>query len=232
MENMMTPWEIEADQFGNCNCAYGCPCQFNALPTDGTCKASVAFDIKRGHFGDTSLDGLRAVAVLQWPGAIHEGHGKAFMIIDERADESQRQALLTIMGGEETEPFATMFNVFASTLDEVFEPVFKAIDLEIDVEGRRGRVQVDDLIDMVGEPIKNPITGAEHRVRIDMPDGFEYVLAEMGSGTSTIQGNQARPQGQLRPVRAPAPQQPGAGALRVARSHDDRNDGNRNYIAP
>lgn len=184
----MTPWEIEADQFGNCNCAYGCPCQFNAPPTDGTCEASVGFDIKRGYFGETRLDGLRACAVLQWPGAIHEGRGKAFMIIDERADEAQRQALLTIMAGEETEPFATMFNVFASTMEEVFDPVFKPIEIEIDVDGRRGRVHVDGLVEMAGEPIRNPVTGDEHRVRIDMPAGFEYSLAEMGSGTSTTQG--------------------------------------------
>ncbi len=34
-------WEIEGRAFGNCNCSYGCPCQFNALPTDGTCRAAV-----------------------------------------------------------------------------------------------------------------------------------------------------------------------------------------------
>ncbi len=33
-----------------------------------------------------------------------------------------------------------------------------------------------------GEPILNPVTGAPHRVRIDMVDGFEYSLAEIGRG--------------------------------------------------
>jgi hypothetical protein len=33
-----------------------------------------------------------------------------------------------------------------------------------------------------GEPILNPVTGAQHRVRIDMVDGFEYTLAEIGRG--------------------------------------------------
>ena len=31
-------WSIEGPHFANCNCDYGCPCQFTALPTDGTCK--------------------------------------------------------------------------------------------------------------------------------------------------------------------------------------------------
>ena len=80
------------------------------------------------------LDGLRSVAVMQWPGPIHEGSGKAFMIIDERADAAQREALLTIFSGGETEEGATVWNVFAATLDEQFEPAFEAIDIEIDVD--------------------------------------------------------------------------------------------------
>jgi hypothetical protein len=31
-------WCIRADEFVNCNCAYGCPCQFNALPTMASAK--------------------------------------------------------------------------------------------------------------------------------------------------------------------------------------------------
>lgn len=184
----MIKWEIEATEFANCNCAYGCPCQFNALPTYGNCEAVAGFDISKGHFGDVKLDGLRAVGIMWWPGPVHEGGGKAFMIIDERADEPQREALLKILSGEETEPGKTVWNVFASTMAEVFEPEFRKIDLEIDVDGRRGRIFVDGLVETVGEPIKNPVTGEDHRARIDIPDGFEYRLAEVGSGTSKISG--------------------------------------------
>ena len=42
---VMTPWEIHAIEVSNCNCAYGCPCQFNALPTTGTCEAAVGYKI-------------------------------------------------------------------------------------------------------------------------------------------------------------------------------------------
>ena len=184
----MTPWEIQADELVACNCAYGCPCQFNALPTHGNCEAMAGFQIKQGHFGDTRLDGLRAVGVLWWPGAIHEGGGKAFIIVDERADEAQRQALLTILSGGETDPGATMWNVFASTMEDVFEPVFKPIEIEVDVEARVGRVRVEGLAESSGEPIRNPVTGDPHRARIDLPDGFEYSLAEMGSGTFKTSG--------------------------------------------
>lgn len=184
----MTPWEITAREFTNCNCAYGCPCQFNAPPTHGHCMAVAGFAIENGHFGDIRLDGLKAAGVLQWPGAIHEGHGKALMIIDERADEAQRKALLTILSGQETAPGATIWNVFASTMEHVYDPVFAPIDIEIDIEKRKGRLQVNGFIDVTGEPIRNPVTGQEHRVRIDIPDGFEYRIAEMGSASSKVRG--------------------------------------------
>lgn len=184
----MTPWEVEADEFVNCNCAYGCPCQFNALPTRGFCEAVAGFAIKKGRFGDTKLDGLNAVAVLKWPGPIHEGKGQAFAIIDERASAAQRDALLAIMTGKETKPMATMWFVFAAMTEKMHPPAFKKIDIAIDVESRKGHIRVDGLVDVKGEPIRNPVTGAEHRARIDLVGGFEYEIAEMGSSTAKTSG--------------------------------------------
>jgi len=60
----MTPWEIKAREFGNCNCSYGCPCQFNDLPTHGNCEASVGFQIDEGHHGDVKLDGVRMAGIF------------------------------------------------------------------------------------------------------------------------------------------------------------------------
>ena len=110
------------------------------------------------------------------------------MIIDERADEAQRQALLAILSGQDTDPGATVWNVFASTMEEVFDPVFKPIEINVDVEGRVGRVNVEGLAETSGEPIRNPVTGETHRARIDLPQGFEYNLAEMGSATFKTSG--------------------------------------------
>ncbi len=38
------------------------------------------------------------------------------------------------------------------------------------------------MIEARGEPIKNPVTGKDHRIRIDMPEGFEFTSAEAGRG--------------------------------------------------
>lgn len=184
----MTPWEIQGRELINCNCSYGCPCQFNALPTNGFCEAIGAIGIDKGRHGEVSLDGLGLAVVFKWPGPIHEGKGQCQPVVDANATEPQRAALLRIMSGQDTEPFATMFAVFATTVERVFDPIFAPIEFDVDVEARRGRIHVPGVLDINGQPIRNPVTGAEHRARIDLPNGFEYEIAEIGSGSSRSQG--------------------------------------------
>ena len=184
----MTPWEIEGRELVNCTCEYGCNCQFNALPDKGHCHAVAGILIDRGRHGSTKLDGLRIAAIFKWPGPIHEGNGEAIAFVDVNADATQRDALLRIMTGQDTDPFATMFAVYASTVTKMNDPVFTGIDLELDIDGRRGRIVVKDYIETVGEPIRNKVTGAESRAQIVLPAGFEYTVADIGSASSTTKG--------------------------------------------
>ncbi len=181
-------WTIKGRSFNNCNCAYGCPCQFNALPTHGNCTAVVGIEIDKGHHGQTKLDGLKVASVLSWPGPIHEGKGEAAIVIDDRATPAQREALLRILSGQDTEPGATIFQVFSTTLEKVHDPIFTKIDFEIDIDKRRARLVVPGRIEARGEPILNPVTKQEHRARINLPDGFEYTVAEAGRGWATTKG--------------------------------------------
>jgi hypothetical protein len=183
-----TEWEVQATEFANCNCNYGCPCQFNALPTHGNCRAVAGYQIHQGHFANVRLDGLRAVALWLFPGAVHEGNGTMQVVIDERADANQRDALVKILTGQETEDMATVWWVFSAMSPNKHAPLFKPITLEVDVDARRARLEVPGMVHSLGEPIKNPVTGAEHRARIDLPNGFEFRLAEVGSGTSKTTG--------------------------------------------
>lgn len=181
-------WRVKAREFANCNCSYGCPCQFNAPPTHGNCRAAVGYQIDEGFFGRVRLDGLRTVGLYAWPGAVHEGNGMMQLIIDERARAEQRDALIKIMTGQETADMATMWWVFAAMCPTKLEPLFKPIEFEVDVESRKARLVVPGVVESNGEPIRNPVSGAEHRVRIDLPHGFEYRLAEIGSGRTKATG--------------------------------------------
>jgi hypothetical protein len=185
---MDTNWTIHGREFGNCNCAYGCPCQFNALPTHGHCSGTMGIQIDKGHHGDTKLDGLRIASVFSWPGPIHLGNGQALHIVDRRADAAQRDAILRILNGQDTAPGATIFSVFASMMSKVHDPVFADIHFEVDVKMRRAMLKVAGYIDQRGEPIVNPVTGAEYKGAIVLDGGFEYTRAEMGRGWSKTDG--------------------------------------------
>ncbi len=178
-------WSIEGIEFGNCNCVYGCPCQFEALPTDGHCRGFEVVRIDKGHFAEVVLDGLNVAMLYAWPGPIFEGKGELQVVIDERANPHQRLALTKILHGEETEEGATHWSVYRAMSDTVHPPLFKPIRYEVDIEARTARVVIPGVLESVGTPIKSPATGAEHRVRIDIPNGIEFELAEIGSATTT-----------------------------------------------
>lgn len=184
----MTPWEIEGREIVNCTCSYGCNCQFSGLPDKGHCHAAAGIQIDKGHHGETRLDGLRIAAIYKWPGAIHEGNGEVIAFVDEHADAAQRESLLKIMTGQDTDPFATMFAVYASTVTQMHEPVFTKIDLEVDVDARKGRIFVKDYLETTNTPLRNLVSGEEARAQIVLPDGFEYSVGEVASGSTKTAG--------------------------------------------
>lgn len=175
-------WRMKGKWVKNCNCAYGCPCDFNASPTHGKCEGMVAMHIDEGHFGDADLGGLRWAAVYHWPGPLHEGNGTLQPIIDDRASAQQREALLTILSGREQDE-GTLFHILSSIVTTLLEPQFVPIAFDFDQEARTARVIATGLFETVSEPIKNPVTGAPHRVQVLIPGGFEHSMAEIASAT-------------------------------------------------
>jgi hypothetical protein len=181
-------WTIRGPEIATCNCNWGCPCQFNSIPTHGDCRAGVAMQIDEGYYGDTRLDGLRWTALFAWPGAIHEGNGEALIILDERATEDQQAALLSILSGQSSEPGATVFNVFAATLTKLHDPVLAPITFDLDRESSTGHFSVPGFIDANASPISNPVTGESHCARVELPNGFEYHKAEFVSSRTHADG--------------------------------------------
>jgi hypothetical protein len=182
---MADRWTIWGREYGNCNCSWGCPCQFGAKTTHGHCEAVVCGRIDEGHFNETRLDGLNWALLLYWPGEIADGNGTQQVIIDQRAGPAQREGLRKILHGESTTPGATHFFVYNSTMSTVLDTLYAPIELSIDIDQRLASLKIDGLVESRGTPIISAHTGKPVRSRIDLPDGFEYSLAEMGNGTTT-----------------------------------------------
>lgn len=97
-----TLWQLKGQYFETCNCDFLCSCPEShqkAIPTKGDCIAAMVYSIEEGSFGDVALDGLGFVIVLRTPGPMIEGNWTVGVIVDERADATQREALGAIASG-------------------------------------------------------------------------------------------------------------------------------------
>lgn len=176
--NGKVSWHIKGEEVGNCNCNWACPCQFNANPSEGFCEALIAYDVRDGTFGDVDLSGVRFAQVVAWPGPIHEGNGTRQVFIDESASSEQRDAIQQLIDGEHGGGY---FEIFASVLPNRRDTIYAPIEIETDRERRAASIRIGDHAQSSIEPIKNPVSGEEHRVRIDLPEGFEYKQAEIAN---------------------------------------------------
>lgn len=177
---METNWRLEGEWIKNCNCAFGCPCDFNARPTNGECRGLVGMRITHGHFKDIKLDGLSFFMTVHFPGALHEGNGEAQPIIDERATSDQRDALFAIVSGKNSVE-GTLFHIFSLIVSKLHDPIFAPVSFQFDKGARTARVSVPGVLETDVEPIKNPVTGAPHHVKVVMPEGFEHIEGEIAS---------------------------------------------------
>jgi len=171
----MSRWWWKAEYFETCNCDYGCPCNLNSIPTDGTCKAIDAWRIREGAAQDVRLDGLTLALLVAWPNPIHEGNGQAVVYIDERADGAQREALAGIGTGAAGP--GGPFEIFAGTYSEPPRVVYGPVAL--DVEGSRVSMKFGDLAHADLAPIRATVDGSESSARMVLPGGFIWQDAEM-----------------------------------------------------
>jgi hypothetical protein len=168
---MATEWKMDGPYLKSCNCDPGCPCDFNQHPTHGHCEGIAVMKVDSGRFGDVDLSGLCWGAAYHWPGALHEGNGDIQPFVDERASETQRDAILQIISGQHG---GTFFQVLAVVAPNVKEPQFCAIDFEADLDARSARVRFGDLVEGETETLRGIDPPDPYRILVKIPGGMEY----------------------------------------------------------
>ena len=176
MSTERVKWTIEADYLQACNCDYGCPCEFEAPPTQGDCQGVGAWRINRGSFGNVSLDGLRLGFALYSPAALHLGNITLALFVDERANEQQRDALIQIASGQAG---GNPFDIIATLVSNLSGPHF--VPFQFNLQGRNSSAKMGDAASMAFEPVKNPVTGEPEGIRIEHETGFLFKGADVVS---------------------------------------------------
>lgn len=172
---MTESWQLRGTVLVACNCDYGCPCNFNASPTQGKCEGQWTWHVDAGSYGGVSLDGLNFTVAVDWPGAIHEGNGTALILVDERADKQQREAIGNLVGGDVGGPWG----ILSWTWPTVHGPM--PVPYDVDVAGLASRVRAGEQLVVEMEPIRNPVTGAEVHPGAVLPEGLVFKRGDFGS---------------------------------------------------
>ncbi len=164
-----TKWQIETEYIQSCNCDYGCPCNFNALPTTGSCEAFVAYHVKKGHFGNTKLDDVVFAWGLWWPKAIHMGNGRGKLYIDKKATKEQIHAIEQITSGKFG---GGVFAIFPSTFVETLPT--EITDIEFHYDPYDAHFSVKGAGQVQSQHIVNPVTGSQFEGEVHQPGGIVF----------------------------------------------------------
>ena len=142
---MATSWKASGQYYETCSCDFVCPCilqQMSVEPTKGTCTFAMAFQIEKGSFDSTSLDGLGFIVVGLTPEAMAKGNWSVGLVIDERATTEQRDAITAIASGAAGGPMAALSGLIGKFLGVESAPI------KFDHEGVKWSVKASNLIDM------------------------------------------------------------------------------------
>jgi hypothetical protein len=184
--NDLPQWHIQGDWFDVCKCRIPCPCTFAQPPSDGDCEGILAWHIKEGNYAETRLDDLNVVMLGSFVGNIWTQEATdsfAAFFFDERADESQREALQTIWGGDAGGWPAG----FAALLQEVRGTEFAEIDFQIADDLASWSVEVPGKARGSAEALTGPTTPEGARVQVHNPPGAEVGPGQIATwGTATV----------------------------------------------
>ena len=171
-----TKWEFEAEYFTCCNCDWGCPCNFNARPTQGNCHGLGVWRVTKGSFGATKLNGVVFAVSYFFPGLIEQGNGTARNYVDRRATPEQRKALDTILTGKVG---GGIFEIFPKLVSK-FYPLMVA-DIQFRMDGPKAWFKIDRIMEAECDVLRYP-DGTVIKPSFTLPHGIEY---KTGLATNT-----------------------------------------------
>ena len=146
-------WQVSGEYFETCNCDFLCPCissNMAAKPTHGDCKVALAFHVNQGRFGDVKLDGLDFVVVAMTPGPMIEGAWTVGLILDDKADEKQREALTGIASGQAGGPMSALGPLIGNFAGVEVKPI------RFEQNGMKRSVSIPGLLEQSVEAVTSP----------------------------------------------------------------------------
>jgi hypothetical protein len=170
-------WNLSGSYVETCSCELMCPCNlsFSHGATYDFCRVTLVFNILEGTVEDTDVSGRKVALIADTPKVMTDGNWRVGVFIDDAASQAQFDQLLQVFSGQLGGPMAGL----APLIGEMLGVQRAAIEVEDD--GLRHRVRIDDVIDFeiedivpfgvdTGEPVR--FAGMFH------PAGSDLTMAE------------------------------------------------------
>jgi hypothetical protein len=170
-------WNLSGSYVETCSCELMCPCNlsFSHGATYDFCRVTLVFNILDGAVDGTDVSGRKVALIADTPKVMTDGNWRVGVFIDDAASDAQFDKLLKVFSGQLGGPMAGL----APLIGEMLGVQRAAIEVEDD--GLRHRVRVDDVIDFeiedivpfgveTGEPVR--FSGMFH------PAGSDLTMAE------------------------------------------------------
>jgi hypothetical protein len=170
-------WNLSGSYVETCSCELMCPCNlsFSHGATYDFCRVTLVFNILDGAVDGTDVAGRKVALIADTPKVMTDGNWRVGVFIDDAASDAQFDKLLKVFSGQLGGPMAGL----APLIGEMLGVQRAAIEVEDD--GLRHRVRVDDVIDFeiedivpfgveTGEPVR--FSGMFH------PAGSDLTMAE------------------------------------------------------
>ena len=178
-------WWMKGDWFDVCSCDLPCPCEFGQNPTNNHCEGVLTHHIREGVYGDVRLDDLSLIVLAQFDGNIWKGEAAVDygIFIDERADERQREALLSVFSGQAGGFPAVMAELMG---DKPRGVEFVPITFEIADDLAYWRAEIPGKVAAGADALSGAMTPAGARVQLLNPPGSETGPGQTATwGTAT-----------------------------------------------
>jgi hypothetical protein len=177
-------WKVSGDLLEVCKCNIACPCEFAQAPTYGDCDSVLAYHIKKGNYGQTSLDGLNVLALSYFKGNIWAGETKASigLFFDEQGNPQQREALQMVFSGKAGGFMAE----FAKIIGDVRGTEFASIKFQVSDDLSYCSAEIPGKVVAKAEALTGPMTPQGKRVQtINSPGSVAGPGAVITWGTAT-----------------------------------------------
>jgi hypothetical protein len=143
-------YSMEGTLLEVCTCNILCPCWVGEDPDNPTCDSVFAYHIDKGTVNGTDVTGRTLALLVHIPGNVLKGNWKVALVVDDKANDDQQQALVDVWSGKLGGPVADLAGLVGEVVGVEKAPI------TYEIQEGKGTLKVGGYAEAVMEPYRSP----------------------------------------------------------------------------